>query len=191
MATLIIGLVLFLGAHSISIINASWRNRVVERIGVLPWQGLYSLIAIAGFILIINGYSIAKLDAVILYQPPTWLRHVALLLMVFVFPLLLATYLPGRIKTATKHPMLTATKTWALAHLLANGGLADAVLFGSFLVWAVVDRISLKRRTPLPVPGAPPSRLNDAIAVVFGLGLYVAFLFWLHARLFGVSPIAQ
>jgi uncharacterized membrane protein len=114
-----------------------------------------------------------------------------MLLLVFIFPLLLATYLPGRIQKATKHPMLVATKIWALAHLLANGGLADVVLFGGFLAWAVVDRISLKRRTPLPVPGAPPSRINDILAIVLGLGLYVAFVLWLHKMLIGVSPISN
>jgi uncharacterized membrane protein len=87
--------------------------------------------------------------------------------------------------------MLVATKIWALAHLLANGGLADVVLFGGFLAWAVVDRISLKRRTPLPVPGAPPSRINDILAIVLGLGLYVAFVLWLHKMLIGVSPISN
>jgi uncharacterized membrane protein len=125
----------------------------------------------------------------VLYAPPAGLRHAALLLLVPVFPLLLAAYLPGRIQAATKHPMLAATKLWAVSHLLANGNLADVVLFGSFLVWAVADRISLKRRTPLPVPGVPPGRWNDGIAIVAGLALYVAFLLWLHKLLIGVRPI--
>jgi uncharacterized membrane protein len=114
---------------------------------------------------------------------------VALLLLVFVFPLLLAAYLPGRIKAITKHPMLVATKLWAFAHLLANGTLADLLLFGSFLAWAVVDRISMKHREQRPLPGAPPSPWNDAIAVVVGLVLYVAFVLRLHVWLFGVSPL--
>ena len=190
MTLLIIGLVLFLGTHSISILASSWRDRLVTRIGLMPWQGLYSLIAITGFVLIVYGYGLARQDPTILYTPPTWLRHVSLLLLVFIFPLLLATYLPGRIQKATKHPMLAATKIWAFAHLLVNGSLADVVLFGSFLAWAVVDRISLKHRTPLPVTGAPPSRLNDIIAIIAGLGLYVAFVLWLHAWLIGVSPMA-
>ncbi len=103
-----------------------------------------------------------------------------------VFPLLFATYLPGRIRTAVKHPMLVATKTWALAHLLANGMLADVLLFGGFLAWAVADRISLKRRVVRPVAGAPPSPWNDAIAIVGGLALYGITLFWLHRVLIGV-----
>jgi uncharacterized membrane protein len=191
MTILIIGLVLFLGVHSLSIVNPSWRDKVATRIGATPWQGLYSIVAIAGFVLIVHGYAQARLDQTILYLPPAWLRHVAMLLLLFIFPLLLATYLPGRIQKTTKHPMLAATKIWAFAHLLANGGLADVILFGGFLVWAVVDRISLKRRTPLPVPGAPPSRLNDVLAIVLGLGLYIAFVLWLHVMLIGVSPISQ
>jgi uncharacterized membrane protein len=164
---------------------------MVARMGVMPWQAIFSIFAIAGFVLIVYGYGVARQDPMILYTPPTWLRHVSMLLLVFIFPLLLAAYLPGRIQKATKHPMLAATKIWAFAHLLANGALADVVLFGGFLAWAVVDRISLKRRTPLPVPGAPPSRLNDLLAIVLGLGLYVAFVLWLHALLIGVSPIAK
>lgn len=189
MTLLIIGLVLFLGSHSIAIINIGWRNRMVDRVGVLAWQGIYSLFALAGIVMIIHGYAIARENPVILYHPPFWLHELALLLLIFVFPLLFAAYLPGRIRTITKHPMLVATKIWALAHLLANGSLADVILFGSFLIWAVADRISLKRRSPLPVPSLPPSRINDAIAVVLGLALYLAFIFGLHAWLIGVSPI--
>jgi uncharacterized membrane protein len=109
-----------------------------------------------------------------------------------VFPLLLAAYLPGRIKTAAKQPMLAAVKFWALAHLLANGLLADVLLFGGFLAWAVVDRISLKRRpaSSATPPGAPPGRFNDVIAVLLGLALYAFFIAWAHLELFGVSPLA-
>jgi uncharacterized membrane protein len=105
-----------------------------------------------------------------------------------VFPLLLAAYLPGRIKTAMKHPMLVAVKCWAFAHLLANGLLADVLLFGGFLAWAVIERISLKRR-PQAIRTAPAGRFNDLIAVVVGLALYAFFIGWAHVRLFGVSPL--
>jgi uncharacterized membrane protein len=189
MSVLVAGLLLFLGVHAVSIFSAPWRDRMAARLGEPAWQGLYGLVALTGFALIVWGYGLAREAPVILYTPAVGLRHVALLLMVFVFPLLLAAYLPGRIQAATKHPMLLATKVWALAHLLANGTLADVVLFGSFLAWAVADRISLKRRTPRPVPGAPPGKANDFIAIVGGLGLYVAFLLWLHPILFGVSPL--
>ena len=189
MTLLIVGLILFIGAHSVSIINESWRDRVVAQIGLVPWQLGYALVAVVGLGLVMWGYGLARQEPVILYVPPMWLRHVALLLMVFVFPLFLAAYLPGRIKEKTRHPMLAATKLWALAHLLANGSLADVVLFGSFLAWAVVDRVSMKRREPRAVPGAPPSRWNDAVAVVAGLAIYVAFVLGTHRWLFGVSPI--
>jgi uncharacterized membrane protein len=185
----IAGLVLFFATHSVSIANAPWRDRMVQRLGLMTWQGIYSAVALVGFVLIVWGYGLARQDPTVLYTPPVWLRHVALLLLVPVFPLLLATYLPGRIQTALKHPMLAATKFWAFAHLLANGTVVDVLLFGSFLAWAVMDRISVKRRAPRPVPGAPPSRFNDIIAVVGGLVLYVAFVRWLHLWLIGVSPV--
>jgi uncharacterized membrane protein len=162
---------------------------MVAKLGMQAWQGLYSLVAIAGLVLVIWGYGLARVDPVALYTPPLWLRHLAVLLLLPVFPLLLATYLPGRIQTATRHPTLVATKLWAAGHLLANGMLADVLLFGTFLVWAVADRISLKRRAQRPVPGAPASKFNDLIAVLLGLALYAAFLFWLHTWLIGVPPL--
>jgi uncharacterized membrane protein len=116
------------------------------------------------------------------------MRHAAALLMLPVFPLLLATYLPGRIRNAAKHPMLAAVKFWALAHLLSNGMLADIVLFGAFLAWAVADRISLKRRAPQPVRTTPTTPWNDVLAVVLGLTLYAGFAMIWHQRLFGVAP---
>jgi uncharacterized membrane protein len=191
MGVLIIGLVIFLGAHSVSIVSEPWRDRMAARMGEWTWKGIYSVIALVGLVLIIWGYGLARQHPTILYVPPVWLRHLSILLLVPVFPLLLAAYLPGRIKAATKHPMLLATKLWAAAHLLANGMLADVFLFGGFLVWAVVDRISMKHRTQRPVPSAPPSKVNDIIAIVAGLALYVAFVFWLHAWLFGVSPLGR
>lgn len=189
MGLLILGLVIFLGAHSVGMAAADWRERTVVRLGEVPWKGLLSVVSLVGFLLIVWGYGLARQEPVPLWAPPTWLRHVALLVMLPAFPLLLAAYLPGRIKTATKHPMLAAVKLWAFAHLLANGNLADVILFGSFLAWAVADRISLKGRTPPPVHGAAPGKANDAIAVIGGLILYGAFIGILHVWLFGVSPL--
>jgi uncharacterized membrane protein len=189
MTTLVLGLILFLGVHSVSIVAPAWRDGMHARLGEGPWKGLYSVVALIGFVLIIVGYGWARQDPVVVYLPPTWLRHVALLLLLPVFPLLLAVYLPGRIKSAAKHPMLLATKFWALAHLLANGTLADVLLFGGFLAWAVADRISFKHRTQRPLPGAPPSPVNDLIAVVGGLAIYVVFMLWAHVWLFSVSPV--
>ena len=188
MTLLILGLILFLGVHSVSIVSPAWRDAMQSRLGEGPWKGLYSLTSIAGFALIIFGYGLARQDPVVLYVPPTWLRHLALLLLVPVFPLLLAAYLPGRIKAAAKHPMLLSVKLWATAHLLANGNAADVLLFGGFLVWAVADRISFKHRVQRPLPGAPAGQMNDAIAVVGGLALYALFSFGGHAWLVGVAP---
>jgi uncharacterized membrane protein len=189
MGILIIGLAVFLGAHSVSIVNPGWRDRVVARVGVRAWQAIYSVIALVGLLLIVHGYGVARAASTILYVPPLWLRDVTAVLMLAVFPLLLATYLPGRIQRTVKHPMLLAVKIWALAHLLANGSLADVVLFGSLILWAGADRMSVKRRAPRRVPGAPPAPWNDAAAIVAGLGLYAAFVLDLHQRLFGVSPL--
>jgi uncharacterized membrane protein len=186
MNVLLLGLVVFFGVHSVSIVNDPWRDRMVSKIGEWPWKGLYALVSIIGFMLIVWGYGLARHDPVVVYTPPGWLHSVAMVLLVPVFPLLLATYLPGRIQTAAKHPMLAATKLWAFAHLLANGMLADVLLFGAFLVWAVLDRISMKHRTQRPLPSVPPSRANDLVAVVGGLTLYAAFVLWLHGWLIGI-----
>ena len=191
MTELLIGLVLFLCVHSISIVAPAWRDQCVARLGVWTFKAIYSLVAIAGFLLIWSGYSLARLEPTLLYVPPTGMRHLAALLMLPVFPLLLAAYLPGRISRAAKHPMLVAVKLWALAHLLANGMLADVVLFGSMLAWAVADRISLKRRPPRANPAAPAWAVNDVLVVVLGLGLYAYFAMVAHARLFGVAPFVM
>ncbi|THB72052.1 MAG: NnrU family protein [Desulfobulbaceae bacterium] len=187
MILFIAGLILFLGIHCVSIVNHRWRDRMVEKIGEGPWKGLYSVIGLIGFVMIIAGFGDAN-AAGTLYDPPTWLRHISLILMIPVFPLLLAAYIPGKIKVVTKHPMLLSVKYWAFAHLLANGGIAEIMLFGFFLVWAVIDRISVNRRPARPIPGAPEGRFNDLIAIVGGLGLYILFLFYLHERLFG-APV--
>jgi len=186
MTYLIIGLCLFLGVHSVSIVNEPWRDQLVARIGLKSWKGIYSIISLVGFVLICWGYGLARENPISLYSPPSWMRHLTMLLMLFVFPLFLAANLPGRIKTAAKQPLLAATKIWAFAHLLANGTLADVLLFGSFLAWAVADRISMKHRIQRPIPGAPPSPYNDAIAVAAGLIIYAVFVVWGHRALFGV-----
>ena len=189
MGIFIAGLVIFLGIHTVSIVAPQWREGQVARLGEGPWKGLYAGIAAVGLGLLIYGFGAARQQGVVLYTPPTALRHLALLLMVPVFPLLVAAYFPGRIQAAAKHPMLLATKLWATAHLLANGTLVDVLLFGGFLVWAVADRISVKRRAPRAIPGAPPRPFNDVIVVVVGLALYALFLFGAHRWLFGVSPL--
>jgi len=189
MNALISGLVIFFAVHSISIINDDWRNRMAAKTGEWVWKAIYGLFAVIGLFLIVRGYDLARLDPVVLYSPPPWLRYPALLLLLPVFPLLLAAYLPGRIQRATKHPMLVATKLWATAHLLVNGTLPAVMLFGSFLVWAVADRISLKHRVPRAVPNIPETGINDGLAVVIGIACYTAFVLWLHAWLIGAAII--
>jgi uncharacterized membrane protein len=190
MTILILGLLIFLGIHSIRIVAEPARQGMVEKMGEWGYKGVYSVIALVGFVLIIHGYGQARLQPVVLYQLPTGVRHLGLLLLLPVFPALLAAYFPGRISDMLKHPMLVAVKAWAIAHLLANGTVADVLLFGGFLAWAVVDRISVGRRTGSG-SGAqlPRTAFNDVIVIVGGLGLYVAFVVWLHPLLIGVPAI--
>jgi uncharacterized membrane protein len=189
MARLILGLVVFFGVHSISLLALGWRNRLAERLGTRAWQGAYSLISLVGFYLLVTGYAAARPFAAVLYVSPAWFRYVAALLMLPAFTLALASVLPGRIQARARHPLLVATKLWAVAHLLTNGSVADVLLFGSFLLWAVAVRISLKHRPARPLRTLPASGANDALAVVGGLALYALFVLWLHARWFGVSPL--
>ncbi len=191
MAILILGLAIFLGMHSIIIVWPELRARAVQRFGEGVWKTLHGLISLIGLALIIHGFGLARQAPLVLYTPPGFARLAAFLLMLPVFPLAIAAYFPGRIKTAMKFPLLAAVKFWALAHLLANGGLADVLLFGGFLAWAVLNRISLKRRAPLAIRTAPASPLNDVIAVLLGLAVYALFIGWAHQRLFGVSPLGQ
>jgi uncharacterized membrane protein len=196
MAWLILGLVLFLGVHSVSIVSPAGRDRLVSTMGEGGFKGLYSTVSAIGLVLIVWGYGLARENPVILYSLPGGFRHLAALLMLPVFVLLLAAYLPGRIQRAARHPMLLAVKLWALSHLLAQsvtgGSLADVLLFGGFLVWAVADRISVKRRAlsggVRKVPALPASGANDAIALVGGLALYGLTVMWAHAALFGIKP---
>jgi uncharacterized membrane protein len=190
MPTLIAGLLLFFALHSISIVAPGWRDAMVLRLGEGAWKGLYSLLSAVGLTLMLVGFAHARVDAAVLYVPPAALRYLTFLLMLPVFPLLLAAYLPGRIQSRARHPMLAAVKLWATAHLLAIGALPDVLLFGAFLVWAVFDRISVKRRPPRPRRAPPSMRYGDLVAVVVGLGLYVLFVLKLHALIIGVAPLA-
>lgn len=184
MTQLLVGIVLFFGMHSISIVAEPMRNRFAAK-SELGWKAFYGIVSLIGIILMVRGYSDLRQDPTFLYFPPVWLRHVSIVLMLPVFVLFLAPYFPGKIKTVTKHPQLASVKLWAFSHLLANGTLADVLLFGSFLAWAVADRISMKRRVARPLPGAPESKANDIILVVVGLLIYAAFVLWLHEMLIG------
>ncbi len=193
MTILILGLILFLGVHSARIFAEGWRAQQILRVGEQRWKGVYSLVSIVAFVVLVYGYGLARQAPIVLYSPPTWAKHLVALLMIPSFILLAAAYVPGtRIKKAVGHPMVLGVKTWAFAHLLANGTLHDVVLFGAFLAWAVADYISCRRRDRAAgrvyVTG-PVSR--DAIAVAVGLIAWVAFAFWLHGWLIGVRPLGR
>ena len=190
MALLILGLALFLGAHSVRIVAEGWRGTRVAKMGLKPWKGVVSVVSIIGFVLIIWGYGIARQAPVVLYAPPVWARHVAALLTLPAFILLVAAYVPGtRIKRAIGQPMVAGVKLWAFAHLLANGTLADVVLFGAFLIWAAGSFRAARRRdhaAGVVYVVGPVTR--DVTAVVIGALAWAAFAFWLHGWLIGVRP---
>lgn len=189
MTILLIGLLIFFGIHSISVMALPLRDRLAAT-SPLGWKGFYSIASLLGLVLIIMGYGELKTEPTILYTTPFWMRYVSAVLLLPFFVFFLASLLPGRIQSKLKNPLLIATKTWALAHLLVNGALADVLVFGSFLVWAVAVRVSLKHRTPRHYPRAPQSPVNDAIVIVAGLALYAVTFLWLHEWLFGVPVIA-
>ena len=190
MSFLLLGLLLFLGTHSIRIFADDWRTRQYARLGEQRWKGLYSIVALGGFVLLVWGYGQTRVAPVDLWNPPVWTRHLAALLMLPAFILLVAAYVPGnRIKAAVAHPMVAGTKLWAFAHLIANGRLGDLALFGAFLAWAVMSFIAARKRdrlagTRYPVHGAG----RDAAVLIVGLLGWVAFTFWGHAWLIGVAP---
>ncbi|MEO0981677.1 MAG: NnrU family protein [Pseudomonadota bacterium] len=191
MAFLIAGLVIFFGTHFFSAFRARGEGEgLVGRIGYLPYMGLISLGSLAGLVLMIWGYGAAR-PSEILYQAPEWGRHVNLALMLPAIILLVAAYVPsGHIKALVKHPMLAALKVWALGHLLANGELNSVLLFGSFLVFGVVDRIAVKRRGDNgPAPDAPKNVVGDVAAVIVGVAAYLAITYYLHPILFGVPAV--
>ena len=191
LAVEILGLVLFLGAH-VFVTMRGQRAALIARCGEWPYKGLFSLVSIAGLVLI--GYGFAKYrDAGViqLWYPPGWTRHIVEALMWPASILVAAAYIPGNIKRTVKHPMLLAVKTWALAHLCANGDLGGIILFGSVLLWAGYDRVTLKRRSD---PGAPPIPVggvtNDIVAIVVGTLLYLALGFVFHPLVIGLPAFA-
>jgi uncharacterized membrane protein len=187
MTEFIIGVILFFGIHSVSIFALSYRNRFAEK-NEYVWKVIYSLVSIVGLILLVRGYGDIRISATVFYVSPTWMRHVAAILLLPVFVFLIAPYFPSRINKVIKHPQLVAIKLWAMAHLLVNGSSADLLLFGAFLFWVVVNRISVKRRPIREVPHMPESKINFVIVVVFGIGLYLVFALFLHGPLIGVKP---
>ncbi len=192
MVYLILGLILFLGVHSIRIVAEPWRVRTIARIGENPWKGIYSLVSIAGFILLVWGYGQARQQGVVLFEPPVFMRHITSLLMLLSFVLLAAAKVPGNhIKARLGHPMIIGVKVWALAHLLANGRLSDVVLFGAFLAWAIVDFIAARKRDRAAGTVYPPGdELRTVLTVVAGVVAWAVFVAGLHLWLIGVAPFA-
>ncbi|MGC4078834.1 MAG: NnrU family protein [Rubrivivax sp.] len=190
MTQLILGLVLFLGAHSVRIYGDDWRTRMRARLGENGFKGLYSVLSLVGLVLIVRGYGDARLDPVALWTPMLWTRHLAALLVLIAFVLNFAAYVPGnQIKAKLHHPMILGVKVWAFAHLLANHTLADVVLFGSFLVWAVLDYRSARQRDARAGTVYAPGRLSmTLVTVAVGVAGWAVFAFWLHGWLFGVRP---
>jgi len=192
MSYLVLGLAVFLGAHSVRIVAEQWRAQQQLRLGRQGWRAAYSLVSLAGFVLIVWGFGLARQTPTQLWSPPVGMRHLAALLNLLAFVLLAAAYVPGnRIKSWVQHPMVAAVVLWALAHLLANGNLAHVVLFGSFLLWAVADFAAARRRDQLDVRAATPAMHKGAngITVAIGVASWMAFTLWLHGLLIGVRPL--
>ena len=191
MTMLILGLVLFLGVHSTRVFAEGWRGATIARVGEKPWKGIYSLVSIAGFAVLVWGYGVARQHPVVVWTPPRGMAHVAALLTAIAFVLLAAAYVPrNQIKAKVHHPMLLGVKTWAFAHLLANGTLADIVLFGAFLVWAILDFAASRRRDRAAGTVYPAgTAARTGITVVAGLVAWAVFAFMLHGPLIGVRPL--
>lgn len=190
MSVLILGLILFLGAHSFPTFRAE-REKLIARIGRYPYQGLHALVSLAGFVLIVWGFSLYRANGLIpVWSPPAWTSHVALLIMAFAWISIAFSHkAASRIRGWIQHPQLTAVMLWSSAHLIANGDLGGILLFGAFLIWSIYDRVQVTRR------GAPvPPRLDhftraDGISVVAGLVLWAAMLV-AHPYVIGVSAFA-
>jgi uncharacterized membrane protein len=191
MPVLILGLVLFLGAHSLRIFADDWRRRQIARLGEKKWKGLYSLVAVIGFVLICWGFGLARQHPVLLYTPLPWLVRLNALFTLVAFVLLAAARVPRNgIRARLHHPQVLAVKTWAFGHLLATGMLHDVVLFGAFLLWAVVLFAASRRRDRREGTVYPPGTLKGTIiAIVVGVVAWALFAFWLHALLIGVKPV--
>ena len=191
MVYLILGLVLFLGVHSVRIVADSWRTQSIARIGAQPWKGLFSIASLLGFGLIIWGFGLARAQPVQLWNPPQAMRHLASLLTLIAFVLLAAAYVPGNgIKARLHHPMVLAVKVWALAHLLANGNRAHVLLFGAFLLWAVLSFLAARRRDRAAnTVYAPGSAKATGLTVALGGLGWAVFAFWLHGWLIGIRPL--
>jgi uncharacterized membrane protein len=209
MLLLVLGLVLFLGAHSVRIVAEGWRASTIAGIGEKKWKGAYSLVSIGGFVLIVLGFSLARQQGphLLWAAPPVWTRHLAALLTLFAFVLVAAAYVPGNaIKLAVRDPMVLGVAVWAFAHLLANNTEVDFVLFAPFAAWAVADYVAAqRRRTKAGAPAGPSSPHGSAqakaaeragvakasstiLTLVVGAIAWAVFAFWIHGWWIGVRP---
>jgi len=191
MTILVLGLIIFLGLHSTRIVSESGRERAIARLGEGPWKGIYSLLSAIGFVLIVWGFAEARATAPSLWTPLPGARHATILLML-ISMVLLAAYLfkQSHITAAIHHPMIWSVAVFGVAHLIANGSAADAVLFGAFLAWAAADLVSSYARDRRNGVVYPEPNWNTTIgAIVVGLALWAVLAFWLHFWLFGVSPL--
>lgn len=193
MSALILGLLLFLGMHSTRIVAEGGRTRFIAQRGAGAWKGLYTVVSLLGFALIVWGYGQARQAPVVLWTSPLWTRHLAAGLVLVAMVLLVAAYVPGNgLKARLHHPMVLAVKVWALAHLLANNTLADVLLFGGFLVWAVLDFRSARQRDRAgAVHYARGNTAATAVTVLLGGVLWAVLAFWAHGLLFGVRPFGR
>lgn len=192
MALFLIGLIIFLGSHSCRIFAESWRNQMIDRIGEVKWKGLYTITSLIGFVIMVIGYGQARQSTVVLWQPNSFLIYIALVLNLIAF-IFLAGSSPSNnaIRLKLKHPMILGVKVWALAHLISNGTLVDLILFSAFLIWAILDFRSARKRPIHIAEQAQVSIKATAITIAIGAILWVAFIFGLHQYLIGVSPLAQ
>lgn len=190
MSLLVLGLILFLGVHSTRIVADGWRGRMLARVGERPWKGAYSLLSLLGLVLIAWGYGAARHDPLTLWSPSAAARHLAGLLTLAAFVGIAAAYVPrNAIRARLHHPMLLGVKAWALAHLLANGTLADVLLFGGFLVWAALAFRAARQRDRAQRIAYPPGTPGGtAAAIAVGVAVWALFALWGHAALIGVRP---
>ena len=191
MPILILGLVLFLGVHSVRIFADGWRTRMVARMGLRPWKAAYALMSLVGFVLIVIGFGLARRTPELLYVPPLALKHLNALFVLVALVLFFASHAPpSHFKAWLHHPMAAGVAVWAAGHLMATGFLHDVVLFGAFLVWAIADFLAGRRRDRLEnTQYAAGTMQGDIGAVVIGVIVWALFAFWLHRWLIGVSPL--
>jgi uncharacterized membrane protein len=191
MLVLIVGLVLFLGVHSVRIVADGWRSRQIARLGAGGWKGLYTAVSLVGFAAIVWGYGLSRSAAVVVWTPPPWAYHLTIALTLPALILIVAANVPGNhFKAWLGHPMLAGTKLWAAAHLASNGRLGDMVLFGAFLIWAIAAFVNARRRDRLAgVTYGRGTLTGTVLTLVVGAALYAAFALWLHRWLIGVDPM--